>query len=491
MASKRLTRRQEVQPVLPDLGALKILHRARDGYVHLQAYPLGRRLGQEGDPPVPVRVTIGNTQTYTGTVPVSVLHEWATWLPQVREPLLRQLLIDGYAGVNTAYSPKPWPSSDDFRRLNAAMLDCDCYDLDYEQAFARVAQLVADRHLPTFSLVMNTGHGLHVFWLLHGDDERPDLPPRSYARNRALLVDINRAMVDRVTAAAPDLRPDPGAGAITTHTRVPGSHNSRANATVAMTLNIGHDGTPPSYTLDDLRRVLQLPERVALARPRRQLGEGEGAQRQRDERKVKGHRARWQGLLHELELLGRHRRGFEKGTRRAAIYFLATFMTRLGHPEADVLRAAEQLGRECRPRVPESEARSQARSGLKRTRKFPRNTTVAEALRVDLAEADLLQLRKLRPDYQPPSVAGRFQTRRDHAVYLFKQLIAQHGPRLPMTYEALHQHLVMNGVQAARGSVQNWLKLAGGSVVQARGPYKQPSQQQAIDLDDGSEGEPN
>jgi hypothetical protein len=488
MAKRRLTRRQEVQPDLPDLGALKILHRAHDGFVHLQAYPLGRRFGQEGDPPVPVRVTIGNT--YTGSVPVSVLHEWATWLPQVRESLLRQLLIDGYAGVNTAYSPKPWPGSDDFRRLNAALVDCDCYDLEYEQAFARVAQLVADRHLPNFSLVMNTGHGLHVFWLLHGDDERPHLPPRSRARNRALLVDINRALIDRVTAAAPELRPDPGATAVTTHTRVPGSRNTRANATVAMTLNIGHDGTPPTYTLDDLRQFLQLPERVALARPRRQLGEGD-EQRVPDERKVKGHRARWQGLLHELELLGRHRRGFEKGTRRKAVCYLATFMARLGHPEADVLRAAEQLGRECRPRMPESEARSQARSGMKRTRKFPRNTTIADDLRVDMAEADLLQLRKLRPDYEPPSIAGRFQTRRDHAVYLFKQLIAQHGQRLPMTYEALHQHLVMNGVQAARGSVQNWLRKAGGSVVQARGPYKQASKQQAIDLDEGSSEPPN
>ena len=469
MTKRRLPRQKPKQ----DLSLLALLHRGDTGYVHLQSQP-GARYGIEDSRPVPATLTYRNHR-YEGSIPVEILHAWHSLLPEIREHLMGQVLVDGRASVHTVYRPKRWPTKDDYQRLNAAMLDLDCRELEYEEAFARVARLVADKVLPPFSIVTNTGNGLHVFWLLRGDENRPDMPPRAGSRNRTVLVDLNRALVERVRAVQPELQPDEQPLYVTTHTRVPGSVNTRTNSTVVMTLNLTREGLPPFYTLDGLREFLNVPVRESSRRAR--AGRPDGTLP--NPVKQRAHRARYEQLLLELELIGRSRNGFSEGHRRHAVYLLATFMHRSGYAAPAIYKAAEQLGSECRPRLDRSEAAAQAKSGMDPRRRPPRNTTIAEKLGVTLDEANDQNLQKIRPDFEAlPATAGGTKGRKIMGVAVLQQLVQRHGPVLPFTYESLRLELqARHGLNPSRGTVQNWLAAAGAQVAGHRGKYKQPSQQ--------------
>ena len=342
MTKRRLPRRAGPDVGQQNLGLLRYLHRGDTGYVHLQSTP-GYRY--DDDKPIPATLTIGKRRL-RGSLPVEILHNFDSLLPEIREHLTGQLQPNGRASINTAYFPKPFVDSDDFYRLNAAWVDLDCRELEYDEAFARVARMVADKALPPFSMIMDTGNGLHVFWLLRGDEKAPELPPRAHRKNRTLQVDINRALVERVQAVQPELQPDSQPVHVTTHTRVPGSVNTRTNSPVVMTLNVTRDGLPPCYTLDWLRGFLNVPERESI---RREPGARRPDGTPPDPKKLRGHVRRFEVLLEELELLRAARGGFSgadtrkpKKQRKRNKYQLKSLKPALSSGEPRNVEPAEQ-----------------------------------------------------------------------------------------------------------------------------------------------------
>ena len=148
---------------------------------------------------------------YVGSFPVSVLDNIQRWIPELREQLYDQVTRDAHIGINTVHSPKPFPSTDDFRRINAVWVDCDCEDLDYFDAVERIYAMQARDALPPISVIANTGRGIHVYWLLTGGEDDPKLPPKGWHKNRVPMVQINEAIADRVAQSFPELKPDKGA----------------------------------------------------------------------------------------------------------------------------------------------------------------------------------------------------------------------------------------------------------------------------------------
>ena len=499
--------------------------------MHLMSTP-GARYGDDVEPS-PVTMMIGKRR-YRGAYPLEILRNFDSLLPEVREHLTLQLRPDGRASINTAYFPKPNPNKEGFYRLNAVWLDLDCRELEYKKAFARVACLVADDVLPPFSIVTDTGNGLHVFWLLWGDEKEPDSPPRAHRQNRTLQVDINRALVERVRAVQPELRPDPSPVHVTTHTRVPGSLNSRRNSQVVMTVNITSDGLPPYYTLDELRESLNVPVRESTRRaPGARRPDGTPP----DPIKLRAHQRRFEVLLHELEALRSHRGGFSGGDarkpkpkkrkrlhlnslnhalaagvprtvepeeqpsgdtahatlpagsvstsgrihghRRHAVYLMATFMKKLKRAPEDIYRAAEQLARGCRPPLPQSEAIAAAKSGMAPRGKPPRNTTIAELLGVTVEEANFLGLVSIKPHFESKAATSAgMKGRKLMGLAVLQQLVQKYGPTLPYSFESLQQELqTQHGLNVSRGTIGHWLAEVGAQVAQHRGKYKQPSQQ--------------
>ena len=531
MAKRRLPRRAGPDVGQQNLGLLRFLLRGETGFVHLMSTP-GARYGDDIEPS-PVTMTIGKRR-WRGAYPLEIVRNFDSLFPEVREHLTLQVRPDGRASINTAYFPKPNPNKEGFYRLNAVWLDLDCRELAYKEAFARVARLVADDVLPPFSIVTNTGNGLHVLWGLRGDEKEPELPPRAYRQNRTLQVDINRALVERVRAVQPELQPDPSPVHVTTHTRVPGSRNSRTNSQVVMTVNITSDGLPPYYTLDELREFLNVPVRESTRRaPGTRRPDGTPP----DPKKLRGHVRRFEVLLEELEALRAHRGGFSgadtrkpkkkrkkkyqlqslkpalppglpgnvepeeqprgdtthatlpadsvstsrgiHGHRRRAVYLLALCMKKLKHAPEDIYRAAAQLARECHPPLPQSEAVTAAKSGMTTRSTPPKNVTIAESLGVTLEEANALHLEKIRPDFEPlPVTAGRAKKRKQDGLAALRQLVQKYGPVLPFSHDSLRQELQARpGLNVSRGTIGHWLAEVGAQVAGHRGKYKQPSQQ--------------
>jgi len=435
----------------PRLDSLKRFHPDREGYIHLQHDPMA---GSSIEVGVKTMLPV-EAAGYRGTFPVSFLDHLDNWIPELRDSLLEQLKLDSYASINTVYRKKPWPSTEDYKRINAAWVDCDCEDLDYFEALARVSDMTAKDLLLPFSAIERTGRGVRVYWLLKGGEDNPEWGPRSYSRNRRRLVQVNGALVQRMGETYPELEADAGAVYITTHMRVEGSINTRVGVEVDFTFNVAN-GNVPRYTLSQLADFLHLPNLRDTYRVRGQSGEI------RQPKKRAGWVTRFEKPLQDFQLYRAYveaQGGFEKGTRRHACYFLATLMNPCGYKPGEIWAEVQAVARRCNPPIPDHEARAQMKSANKRQRR-PRNATVASKLGITREIAEDLDLQSLHPDHQASFPKGT-KARREARHGFLLELAEAHGNPLPLTYLDLDIELKEAGHVVARGTIQNDLKTLG------------------------------
>jgi hypothetical protein len=152
--------------------------------------------------------------------------------------------------------------------------------------------------------------------------------------------------------------------------RVPGSRNSKVkDGYVRFERLVGEDdkGNIVSYTLDELAKILEVdpPE----FRPSK-----EGKRRA----EFRGHVALWQQRYIAFDQLRRIRGGaFKDGGRHNACFLLALILWRTGLNKPDVERDVLALARQCQPAIPETEARMQIASALRKRMKFRESTMCA------------------------------------------------------------------------------------------------------------------
>jgi hypothetical protein len=333
-----------------------------------------------------------------GALPVSALADAQviadTW-PDL-DPFLK---TDAYASINSIFRPGeartfdggeswaansvtglPWARrrTDALRWLNACYCDLDAHD------GRRVTELVAgvmaaqdSGVIPPPSILLRSGRGLWLLWLLR-DQKHPHQPPAGFARNIGIYSRIQRALIDRLAHLGADAAGTDPVRCI----RLPGSINSSAGQSVTYWTHDDREGGPVTYRLVDLATALGVP---AETRRRYTRAPRDEASTARTARAQAGCKARWRRELERFEHLWTLREYFREGTRNYAVLLYAYLLRRNGRPNEAVERAAMSLGRQCHPRLPDAEIKSQIRSSAKLKRPLARRT-IESWLRVSNGE---------------------------------------------------------------------------------------------------------
>jgi hypothetical protein len=247
----------------PLLHPIKVLHRGHDGYIAFAVKAEGHRFR----PSFSIKASALETM-FPGYVDM--------------------LTCDSYVSINAAYTlaggdtksavGRPNHRNGTLRYLCACYCDIDLYrvGLTFNQAYAYVMDLCEAGLLPWASMVVNSGEGMWLLWLLH-DYGNPDLPHRGVFSDSELsslfaYSQINKAIGSRLKSFGSDQGATDGARYI----RVPGSFRTDKEKTVWWSIQ-GDGDRGFTYTLIELadffgvkvRRML--PAEVEATAPKQRM----------------------------------------------------------------------------------------------------------------------------------------------------------------------------------------------------------------------------
>jgi hypothetical protein len=277
--------------------------------------------------------------------------------PSFRDKLLR----DSYVSLNAAYrmakgsrGPVGWSdhNTGTLRYLCACYCDIDFYNvgLTYDQAMTAVHDRVADGTLPSFSLVVRSGRGLWVLWLLHDEKETANAHLGAYQdnwRNHLQLHGrINQAIVRRLSS----IGADPAATDAARYIRLPGSFRNDTEEYVEWHW-VGENAVP-TYTLAELGNRFGVNQRTPGTIGDRIRAAGECPARRAGYDAANNNRLK---VLHKLQEL---RGGITEGHRNVAAFMLTANLYWVGNSRQGANRELEAFAAEFRPALTKANCRS-------------------------------------------------------------------------------------------------------------------------------------
>lgn len=320
-----------------------------------------------------------------GSLPTSSLE---TMFPEFAAELER----DSYFSVNSFFRAERFGNSlpglkpayrkaGGARYLNACFVDIDFHaqpaPFDFGYRFGRIVTLQDQEVIPPASLVMRSGRGLWLFWLLV-NPQNLAIPPRAFPE-QVLAYNAVQAELIRRTGA------DRAASDIARITRVPGSINSNIfpgdPPRVMMWTQRGSDGRGYMYTLENLVGFLGLE-----FYEKRRNTKNADPRPEASERGLRGWRALWQQRFEDFESLRRMRGAFSQGCRNRAAYIYGVILRGNGLNDAAVSKAVTILGGECRSPLTQREIKG-AIEQSKESRRRLSDSTIAGYLHVTPEEA--------------------------------------------------------------------------------------------------------
>lgn len=365
--------------------------------------------------------------------------ELETMFPQFRAELER----DAYFSLNSFYRRghgrglaglhRAFRRSDAARYLNCCFVDVDCHDglFDFGTTFGRVVTMQDAGTIPAATMIVRSGRGLWLMWLLV-DEMGSNIPPTAHASRRLLWEALQEELGRRLEPLGADM----GALDVARITRVPGSLNSHSATRVMYYLQANAAGQPFVYTMENLADIVSVP--IPQMRPRRSGASAPSF------RAKNGWVALYEHRLNDFLRLKELRGGFREGHRHNAVYVFASTLRGRGFNEDTILRAAEGLGRDCQPPLPTSDIKDAV--GQSRRCRYLKDSTIARKLAVTPEER--LQIRPWSESvYQSPdTVSITPEARRALEV----ELITKHGP---IATRAMSQALRHRGVVANYSTV--------------------------------------
>ena len=348
------------------------------------------------------------------------------WFPQN----ISDLQMDSYYSLSGFYR-RGTGQSHDVRALNACALDFDYYDtkrgaapwMTRRRALDAIEAAVETKALPPASMIVDSGRGLWLLFLLVGDDGMPPVHHPHKPENLNIYQAIQDALLTTARARLAALAPDPAnnqnAGRLT---RVPGSINTKPMipVTVRYRVQVGDGGRVIAYTLQGLAARLGVDAGSILSpsppppeeprgltpptpgsrpgyqrRTKRVITDAEKAAR------VTGHRAVNRARLSDFEALLEMRGRIQEGHRNSAALIYSSILRRAytrDNPNREKIPGiVAHFGEyRCTPRLFPSEVTKAIKSGMRYA------FTDAEIIRrLDITPAELAMMDTIQ--------AGRYE----------------------------------------------------------------------------------
>ena len=337
------------------------LHRHQDGYIAFAT----ERDGEDFCPLVSIRVG-----------------ELENWFPLFRDRFLK----DSYCSINADWRLRsygehgdvygyPLHRSDRLRYINACYVDVDYYKLglDLGTVIGRVINLQDSGQLPHASMLVNSGQGLWLLWLVC-DPNAPEKSPGAFPDKLDLYRRIQESIIERLLP----LGADSAACDATRHIRLPGSLHTGSETLVEWWIQ-GRGDRGYVYTLRELASLLN-------AAPTRRHGREIVAH---NPRKRRGWVALNATRLRDFNTLRALRGGFSEGCRNNAAKIYAWLLRCNAIGGADVYGLVSAMAGECHPRLPKSAITDAVK--YSKTMRRMRNRTIADWLNITCAEAEMLE----------------------------------------------------------------------------------------------------
>jgi hypothetical protein len=315
------------------------------------------------------------------------------------------------------------------RYLNACFIDIDFHDqtgpFDFGHHFGQVITLQDQKVIPPASLVMRSGRGIWLFWLL-ADSKIASLPPRAFPEHMLAYNDIELELTRRTNA-------DKVAHDVARITRVPGSINSKAGDTMRVMFWRQYDATGRAYvyTLESLAGFLG----IELPQLRRRSNVPE-SRPEASARGLKGWQALWRHRFDDFQSLREMRGGFSEGCRNRAAYIFGVILRGNGITDSVVGQQLTKFGSDCLPPLTASEIGGAIQQS-KYNRGKIRDSTIADYLKVTPEEAQYVPRwadRRALPEIGCSDMKLKYLQRADHRRQAIREILDLLG-RVPSCRE--------------------------------------------------------
>jgi hypothetical protein len=391
-----------------------------------------------------------------------------------------QLLKDSFLSINAAYclgrgdtttlTGRPSHKSGTLRYLCACYCDIDFYNqgLEFNQAFSAVMNLCRDGYLPWASLIVDSGHGMWLLWLLNDANNPAAAHLGAYSDNPfdhlQLYVKINRALGERLR----HLGADKAATDAARYIRVPGSLHMETENDVRWWIQ-GNGESSYSYTLKQLAEFLSIKICKRLPAEERALAECAG--RPPRGNRARGHLKAKQNKLAVFDtLISLRAGGFQQGQRNNAAWMYAMVLRQNGVQRCDAYLKIQEIASNCTPPLSTAECAAAMKTGYKPAMRRLSYHRMADVLQVTPHEAEIIAQAIGKP-FPPSATYGEWvpsttiqghhkrgsarQTRRE-AISAIVGEIAE----LPSLREMQH-FLFERGIEASHVTIRTDYRILG------------------------------
>lgn len=357
----------------PQLAPIKALHR-HDGYISFAT-----RCGEDDWKQVIA-------------IKATALDEW---FPQFTEQLVR----DSFVSINASYclasgSTKkdegfPKHRNDTLRYLCACYCDLDYYTrgLKSHEVTGEVARLKNEGTIPQPSMLVDSGRGMWLLWMLHD----PDNPYQAHCGawndnpndNLQLYTKINQELSHRLTNLGADPIHD-GARYI----RVPGSFRNGTETYVEWSAH-GNSDRPYSYTLKELAALVGVELGERPKQERRALSQRSQPCGNRSMGWKKANDNRLAAIVTIFDLRAG---GLAEGCRNKAALYFALALRAVNVTRQEASDRVLSMGKACKPSLRPSACLGAVNEAYKprKGKKPPRYQTLADDLDVTADEAEIV-----------------------------------------------------------------------------------------------------
>jgi hypothetical protein len=382
-----------------------------------------------------------------------------SYFPQFLDQLTKNSLVSINASHRTA-SRKHQPVGFPCHRNESLRFLCSCYcDVDFYKHGLTFAQVQREIHslcesgaLPRPSIIVDSGHGLWLLWLLHDETDPTKAHLGAYGDNACnhlqLYTKINRAIGQRLIFLGADLGATDGARYI----RVPGSFRTDHERYIHWDLQ-SRAGRPRTYTLKELADFFSIPLERRLPQEERAIAEAASRCPSRSRGWTKTNQNRLAAFLTLKDLRAG---GFDAGCRNFAAFIYASSLKATGVTKKDALHSLTAMAALCRPPLSSSECEGAVKSAWKQKSFKLRYHRMAGLLKVSLAEAEIISRTIGRPfpeagggvaEFPEESRATR-QAGRRHRI----RCIVENLDR-PPSYREMKNLLFAHGISAGHVTI--------------------------------------